>query len=119
MQMACACAQVHAHMRTRNWELTLSYHASCMLCGPQVSHGLAIRILLMRWFHWTVNQFMSVYNPPNSEVRVCLSWWKIPWSRLDIGLRIVLWTNARVTTPPPTRRCGCAFSHGSPFIQSK
>uniref|UniRef100_A0A7S3QYR3 Phosphoglycerate mutase-like protein n=1 Tax=Dunaliella tertiolecta TaxID=3047 RepID=A0A7S3QYR3_DUNTE len=32
-----------------------------------VSHGLAIRILLMRWFHWTVNQFMCVYNPPNSE----------------------------------------------------
>ena len=22
----------------------------------------------MRWFHWTVEQFMEVYNPPNAEV---------------------------------------------------
>ena len=32
-----------------------------------VTHGLAARIFLMRWFHWTVDQFMSVYNPPNAE----------------------------------------------------
>ena len=22
----------------------------------------------MRWFHWTVEQFLEVYNPPNAEV---------------------------------------------------
>jgi hypothetical protein len=33
-----------------------------------VSHGLAARIFLMRWFHWTVDQFMEVFNPPNAEV---------------------------------------------------
>ena len=33
-----------------------------------VTHGLAARIFLMRWFHWTVEQFMEVYNPPNAEV---------------------------------------------------
>lgn len=32
-----------------------------------VTHGLALRIFLMRWFHWTVDQFMRVYNPPNAE----------------------------------------------------
>ena len=32
-----------------------------------VTHGLAARIFLMRWFHWTVDQFMSVFNPPNAE----------------------------------------------------
>ncbi|KAL4428501.1 hypothetical protein ABPG75_002590 [Micractinium tetrahymenae] len=32
-----------------------------------VTHGLALRIFLMRWFHWTVDQFMSVFNPPNAE----------------------------------------------------
>ena len=32
-----------------------------------VTHGLALRIFLMRWFHWTVDQFMGVYNPPNAE----------------------------------------------------
>jgi len=31
-----------------------------------VTHGLALRIFLMRWFHWTVDQFMGVYNPPNA-----------------------------------------------------
>ena len=34
-----------------------------------LTHGLALRVFLMRWFHWTVDQFMSVYNPPNAEVR--------------------------------------------------
>lgn len=32
-----------------------------------VTHGLALRVFLMRWFHWTVDQFMSVFNPPNAE----------------------------------------------------
>jgi broad specificity phosphatase PhoE len=32
-----------------------------------VTHGLALRIFLMRWFHWTVDQFMGVFNPPNAE----------------------------------------------------
>ena len=32
-----------------------------------VTHGLALRIFLMRWFHWTVDEFMGVFNPPNAE----------------------------------------------------
>lgn len=32
-----------------------------------VTHGLALRIILMRWFHWTVDQFLNVYNPDNCE----------------------------------------------------
>lgn len=32
-----------------------------------VTHGLALRIFLMRWFHWTIDQFLNVYNPPNAE----------------------------------------------------
>ena len=31
-----------------------------------LTHGLAARVFLMRWFHWTVDQFMRVYNPPNA-----------------------------------------------------
>ena len=34
-----------------------------------VTHGLALRVFLMRWFHWSVDQFMQVFNPPNAEVR--------------------------------------------------
>ncbi|GFR41068.1 hypothetical protein Agub_g1708 [Astrephomene gubernaculifera] len=32
-----------------------------------VTHGLALRIFLMRWFHWTVDEFLSVYNPANAD----------------------------------------------------
>jgi len=32
-----------------------------------VTHGLALRIFLMRWFHWTVEEFEEVYNPDNAE----------------------------------------------------
>jgi hypothetical protein len=34
-----------------------------------ITHGLALRVFLMRWFHWSVDEFMDVYNPPNAEVR--------------------------------------------------
>lgn len=32
-----------------------------------VSHGLTIRLFLMRWFHWTVEQFESLRNPHNCQ----------------------------------------------------
>ncbi|KAK9805474.1 hypothetical protein WJX72_000323 [[Myrmecia] bisecta] len=32
-----------------------------------VTHGLALRVFLMRWLHWSVDQFMDVFNPPNAE----------------------------------------------------
>ncbi len=35
-----------------------------------VSHGMAIRIFLMRWFHWSVEYFESLKNPKNCQVIV-------------------------------------------------
>ncbi|CAM8931113.1 unnamed protein product [Rhodiola kirilowii] len=35
-----------------------------------VSHGLASRVFLMKWFKWTVEQFEFLNNPGNCEVRV-------------------------------------------------
>ncbi|KAL9147771.1 hypothetical protein ABFS82_13G193000 [Erythranthe guttata] len=32
-----------------------------------VSHGLAIRIFMMRWFRWSVDQFERLKNPDNCE----------------------------------------------------
>ncbi|CAL8465534.1 g5070 [Coccomyxa elongata] len=32
-----------------------------------VTHGLAARIFLMRWFHWSVAELLMVFNPPNAE----------------------------------------------------
>ncbi|KAL7089756.1 hypothetical protein ACP275_13G202400 [Erythranthe tilingii] len=32
-----------------------------------VSHGLAIRIFMMRWFRWSVDQFERLNNPDNCE----------------------------------------------------
>ena len=31
-----------------------------------VSHGLTIRIILMRWFRWTVQEFETLVNPKNA-----------------------------------------------------
>ena len=35
-----------------------------------VSHGLASRVFLMKWFKWTVEQFELLNNPGNCEFRV-------------------------------------------------
>jgi hypothetical protein len=44
-----------------------------------LTHGLALRIFLMRWFHWTVDEFLNVFNPPNCQPLVCGPSTK-PWS---------------------------------------
>eukprot|EP00198_Chlamydomonas_reinhardtii_P003380 XP_001692716.1 predicted protein [Chlamydomonas reinhardtii] len=36
-------------------------------CVAIVSHGLTLRAFAMRWLHWTVRQFLEVYNIPNAE----------------------------------------------------
>ncbi|KAF6250885.1 histidine phosphatase superfamily [Scenedesmus sp. NREL 46B-D3] len=40
-----------------------------------VTHGLALRLFLMRWLHWTVDEFLQVHNPPTAApvvlVREC------------------------------------------------
>lgn len=35
-----------------------------------VTHGMTLRIFLMRWFHWSVEYFERVINPDNAEVVV-------------------------------------------------
>ena len=35
-----------------------------------VSHGMTIRLFLMRWFHWTVEEFERVANPGNCQILV-------------------------------------------------
>jgi broad specificity phosphatase PhoE len=37
-----------------------------------VTHGLAMRLFCMRWFHWTVSEFESLSNPDNGETRMLL-----------------------------------------------
>ncbi|MGV9247580.1 histidine phosphatase family protein [Streptomyces sp. NPDC003710] len=37
-----------------------------------VTHGLAMRLFCMRWFHWTVAEFESLSNPGNGETRMLL-----------------------------------------------
>lgn len=31
-----------------------------------VTHGLTLRVFLMRWLHWSVDQFLQVYNAPTA-----------------------------------------------------
>ena len=33
-----------------------------------VTHGMTLRIFLMRWFHWTIEEFESLRNPRNCEL---------------------------------------------------
>lgn len=35
-----------------------------------VSHGLTLRVFLMKWFKWTVDQFERLNNPGNCEYRI-------------------------------------------------
>ncbi len=35
-----------------------------------VTHGLTLRLFLMRWFHWTVEEFESLHNPKNCQIVV-------------------------------------------------
>ena len=35
-----------------------------------VTHGLTLRLFLMRWFHWTVEEFERLRNPRNCQVVV-------------------------------------------------
>ncbi|XP_002966946.2 phosphoglycerate mutase-like protein AT74 [Selaginella moellendorffii] len=35
-----------------------------------VSHGLTMRVFLMRWFKWTTEQFELLNNPQNCDIRV-------------------------------------------------
>ena len=33
-----------------------------------VTHGMLMRLFLMRWFHWTVGEFEELDNPPNCHI---------------------------------------------------
>ncbi len=33
-----------------------------------VSHGMTIRLFLMRWFHWSVEEFEKLRNPKNCQI---------------------------------------------------
>lgn len=35
-----------------------------------VTHGMTLRIFLMRWFHWSVEEFENIRNPGNCQVVV-------------------------------------------------
>ncbi len=60
-----------------------------------VTHGLTMRLFLMRWFHWTVEQFEALENPHNGEL-VVLTRGAQGWYTLDAPLRT--WRDGG---PPP------------------
>ncbi|TAD84942.1 MAG: histidine phosphatase family protein [Bacteroidetes bacterium] len=35
-----------------------------------ITHGMTLRLFLMRWYHWTVEEFESYRNPRNCEIVV-------------------------------------------------
>lgn len=35
-----------------------------------ITHGMTLRIFLMRWFHWSIEEFESLRNPYNAQIVV-------------------------------------------------
>ena len=35
-----------------------------------VTHGMTLRLFLMRWYHWTVEEFENIRNPKNCQIVV-------------------------------------------------
>ena len=35
-----------------------------------VTHGMTLRLFLMRWFHWTIEEFEALQNPHNCQIVV-------------------------------------------------
>lgn len=33
-----------------------------------ISHGMTIRLFLMKWFHWTIEEFENIRNPKNCQI---------------------------------------------------
>lgn len=42
------------------------YPENCLI----VTHGMTLRLFLMRWFHWSVEEFENLRNPSNCQVVV-------------------------------------------------
>lgn len=42
----------------------IDFPENCVL----ITHGTSIRCILMRWFHWTVEEFEATENPKNCEL---------------------------------------------------
>lgn len=63
-----SCADVYDRISTfldtlhRDFEKP-NFPENCVVFG----HGMTNRIILMRWFHWTVEQFEKISNPQNCE----------------------------------------------------
>ena len=56
------------------------------------THGLTGRLFLMRWFHWTVEEFEGTTNPPNAQLLVMerddADSTPHPWSRVRYKLTL-------------------------------
>lgn len=60
-----------------------------------VSHGLTIRLFLMRWFHWTVEQFEKLRNPRNCQHYVLA---RMPDDKYQLMTEMATWTASETQT---------------------
>lgn len=66
-----------------------------------VTHGLALRLFLSRWLHWTVAEYELAFNPPNCEP-VVLERRPVPEDQVCVGAgddRVRAARAARVARP--------------------
>ena len=69
--MRCARRQVHSPLRSRcSGPHAVSDCATSTLTPIRQNIPLYCEMMLGRFFHWTVDQFLEVFNPPNAVVRL-------------------------------------------------
>ena len=62
---------LHRFMRRPRWLTHGGDRPKTLLV---VAHGLTIRLFLMKWFHWTVDQFHGCWNT-DTEAHTRANWW--------------------------------------------
>ncbi|MDQ4490412.1 histidine phosphatase family protein [Sinomonas sp. ASV486] len=83
--------RVSAFMETlhRHWNKP-AYAPNTLL----VTHGLTMRLLCMRWFHWTVEYFESLNNPDNAGIHTLV---RQPDGRYELDAPFTQWTPRTAT----------------------
>eukprot|EP00191_Tetraselmis_sp_GSL018_P017763 CAMPEP_0177581252 /NCGR_PEP_ID=MMETSP0419_2-20121207/2042_1 /TAXON_ID=582737 /ORGANISM="Tetraselmis sp., Strain GSL018" /LENGTH=484 /DNA_ID=CAMNT_0019070269 /DNA_START=214 /DNA_END=1668 /DNA_ORIENTATION=- len=88
-----------------------------------VTHGLALRMFLMRWFHWRVDQLLAVENPTHAEPLVLA---RIPSEEESRPDGPVAWMHTKslyqLTNRSMSLLKGCTesmCSSGTPFFRPK
>jgi len=76
-----------------------------------VSHGLALRVFLMRWLGWSVDEFLRVYNLPNAT--------PIVLERMDVDAAAARAAGEGVMGAPAAGGGGLGLPGAAPWVHTQ